>query len=152
MAKNATSTTPNKPQKVVCTVCGKTVTKGATIKAGHGTRCAAIQKQFTPQQLQTHYKKISVAAMPKGFIKVAALDKAVKANAHNVPGLTISKMVNAIGKDRANNPPANPIAQPYYLPNRHRVVHGWLATPAGLQAIATGQWDKAPTPPKVQTI
>lgn len=147
MPNKAISTTPT-----VCQYCGKKITKATTLKVGHGSRCAAIQKQFTAAQLQTHYAKISVATTPKGYIKVAALNPIVKANMHKVPGLTISKMVKSIGTDRGSKPPLHPIAQPYYLPNRHRVVHPWLATPAGLQAIATGNWDKAPTPPKVQTI
>ena len=140
------------PAKVVCTYCGKTITKGKTVAQGHGTRCAAIAKQFTPAQLANHYKARSVAVTPKGFITVGSLDKTVKAAKHKIAGLTITRMVNAFGKDRASNPPVNPIAKVYYLPNRHRVVHGWLATPQGLQAIATGNWDNAPVAPKVQTI
>jgi len=149
--KSSTTKAPPAPP-ITCNICGKKVTKGATIKAGMGSRCAHIAQQYTPAQLAQHYKKLSVASMPKGFIKLAVLDKKVKAQKHNVAGLTITKMVNAIGKDRANKPPAHPIAQPYYLPNRHRVVNAWLATPAGLKAIATGNFSGAPTPPKVSTI
>ena len=152
MPNKVPSTTPAQPQKVVCQICGKTLTKATAQKAGQGSRCQHIASKFTPAQMQAHYKAHSVAAIPKGFIKVAALDKAVKANKHKVPGLTISKMVAAMGRDRASNPPVNPIAKPYYLPNRHRVIHAWLATPAGLNAIATGQWDKAPKAPVVKTI
>ncbi len=114
--------------KVTCTYCGKTITKGKTVTAGHGARCAAIAKQFTPAQLQQHYKKLSVAVVPQGFVTVGALDKVVKGQRHAVPGLTISKMVKSFGGDRANLPPANPICTVYYMPNRHRVVHGWLGT------------------------
>ena len=141
------------PAKVVCTYCNKTITKGTTIAQGHGARCAAMQKRFaTAAAMQTHYNKIRVAAMPKGFITVGSLHKVIVAKQHNVPGLTISKMVRAFGTDRAASPPANPIAQVYYMPNNHRVIHGWLGTAAGLQALATGQWGTAPTAPKVQTI
>ena len=144
------SNTPAPP--AICTICGKKITKGATVKAGMGIRCAHIAQKYTPAQLQAHYKSRSVASTPKGYITVGALDKVVKAQKHKVPGLTISKMVKAFGRDRASAPPAHPIAQVFYLPNRHRVINAWLATPAGLQAIATGQWAKAPAPPKVATI
>jgi hypothetical protein len=102
--------------------------------------------------LQNHYAKISVTATPQGYIKVAQLHKTILAQKHKIAGLTISKMVKAIGSDRASNPPSNPIAQPYYLPNRHRVVNAWLATPQGLQATATGNWDNAPKPPTIKTV
>ena len=141
------------PKVVVCQFCNKKITKGTTIAQGHGARCAAMQKRFTTAAaMQTHYAKIRVAAMPAGFITVSSLHKVIVAKQHSIPGLTISKMVRAFGTDRAANPPANPIAQVYYMPNSHRVIHGWLGTAAGLQALATGQWGKAPTPPKVQTI
>lgn len=149
--KSNTPATPT-PPKVTCQYCGKTITKSKTLAAGCGTRCATIAAQYTPAQLAQHYKKLSVAVTPPNFIKVGALDKVVKNAKHKVAGLTITKMVNAIGKDRGNLPPKHPIAQPYYLPNRHRVVHKWLATPAGLQAIATGNFDKAPKAPTVNTI
>ena len=153
MPNKAVSKTQPPAVKITCQYCGKTLTKGATIDNGCGTRCATIAKQFAKTgSMQAHYKRISIAIMPAGFITVGALDKVVKAQKHKVAGLTITKMVNAMGKDRGNLPPTHPIAQPYYLPNRHRVVHGWLATPAGLQAMATGNFDKAPKPPAVKTI
>ena len=149
---NKGKTTATPPAKVLCTYCGKTITKGKTIAAGHGTRCAAMQQQFTPANLQKHYAKISVAITPQGFITVSNLHKTIVAKKHNVPGLTIAKMVKGFGTDRAATPPVHPIMQVYYLPNRHRVINGWLATTPGLQAMATGNFDNAPTPPKVQTI
>lgn len=139
-------------QPTLCVYCGKTLKKAGAVKAGHGARCAAMQKAKTPQQWQAHYKKISVAVTPPNFITVGALDKVVRAQAHNVAGLTISKMVKAFGTDKAATPPVNPIMQVYYLPNKHRVIHQWAGTQAGLQAIATGNFGSAPNAPKVQTI
>ena len=144
------SNTP--PTSQTCQFCSKKITKGATVKAGHGARCAAMQKKFTVQQWQAHYKKISVATTPKGYVKVATFKPLVKSNVHKIAGLTVSKVVKAIGTDKGANPPVHPIAQPYYLPNRHRVVHPWLATQAGLTAIATGNFSNAPTPQPVKTI
>ena len=112
-----------------------------------------MQKRFaSATAMQTHYAKRSVAVTPKGFITVGSLHKTIVAQKHNVPGLTISKMVKGFGTDRAANPPINPIMQVFYLPNRHRVINGWLATKPGLQAMATGNFDNAPAQPKVQTI
>lgn len=150
---NTAKQAPTKPTKVTCQFCGKTITKGKTIAQGHGARCANIQAQFKAAgSMQAHYKKLSVAVIPKGFITVGALDKKVKAQAHSIAGLTISKMVKGFGTDRASKPPAHPIMQVYYLPNRHRVIHGWLATTQGLNAIASGNFSQAPKPPTVQTI
>ena len=137
---------------IVCQYCGKKLTKATSVSNVHGTRCAKIQAQFTPAKLQSHYAKISVAITPQGFITVGNLHKTIVAKKHNVPGLTIAKMVKGFGTDRAATPPVHPIMQVYYLPNRHRVINGWLATTAGLQAMATGNFDNAPTQPKVQTI
>lgn len=146
------SNTPKPAAKVVCTTCGKTITKAATVKAGQGSRCTHMAQALPAAKMQAHYKRISVVAMPTGFVKVATFTKLVANNKHKIAGLTVAKVVKAIGTDRATGPLANPICQPYYLPNRHRVVHGWLATQAGLQAIATGNYATAPTPPKVQTV
>lgn len=145
--------TAQTPKIVVCQFCGKKLTKGVSVKNLHGTRCAAMQKRFANvATMQTHYAKISVAVAPQGFITVGSLHKVIVAQKHNVPGLTIAKMVKGFGTDRASKPPTNPIMQVYYLPNRHRVINGWLATKPGLQAIATGNFDNAPTQPKVTTI
>ena len=146
------SNTAKPAAKIVCTTCGKTITKAATLKSGVGSRCQHMQTVLPATKMQAHYKRISVTTMPKGYVKVATFTGLVKSNAHNIAGLTVAKVVKAIGTDRATGPLANPICQPYYLPNRHRVVHGWLATQAGLQAIATGNFSGAPTPPKVATI
>lgn len=144
------STAPKVPQ--VCTVCGKKITKVATVQAGQGNRCAHMATRLPAAKMQAHYKKISVASIPTGYVKLATFKPLVANNKHKIAGLTVAKVVKSVGTDRATGPLANPICQPYYLPNRHRIVHGWLATQAGLTAIATGNFSGAPTPPKVQTI
>ncbi len=129
--------------RYTCSACGKKLTRNASQTAGVGHKCATIAAQYTPAQLQAHYASIT-GAVPQGYITVATLDKAIKANKAKYPGLTISKMVKAIGGDRALNAPAHPICKPIY--NGQRYVHGWLATPQGLQAIATGNYAGAPAP------
>jgi len=130
------------PAATVCPVCGKHISKLATVTAGIGAKCAHVQAQFTPAQLQAHYASVT-GNVPQGYIPLATLDKAVKAKKHAVPGLTISKMVKAIGGDRALLPPVHPICTPVYN-GRQRWVNAWLATPQGLQAMATGNYAHAP--------
>jgi hypothetical protein len=95
-------------------------------------------------QLQAHYTTLT-GNVPQGYVTVASLHKTIVAQAHKYPGITVSKMVRAIGGDRALLPPANPVCKPVYN-GRQRWVNGWLATPQGLQAIATGNYGKAPKP------
>jgi hypothetical protein len=125
-----------------CPICGKHITRTATLAAGIGATCAHLQARFTPAQLQAHYATLT-GNVPAGYVTVASFKATIPANAHKVPGLTISKLVKAIGGDRATNPLAHPICKPVYN-GRQRWVNGWLATPAGLQAIATGNYSKAP--------
>ena len=140
--------TPTVPAvHATCIFCGKTLTRTNTVKAGMGHKCAQLAQKFTPATLAAHYAKITVSAIPAGYIALSTFRQIVPANVGKIPGLTISKLVRAIGGDRGTGPLANPIAQPYYLAGKNaRYVHPWLGTPAGLLAIATGQWAQAPTP------
>jgi hypothetical protein len=140
----ATSKATQPQVHYTCTACGKKLTRNASQTAGVGHTCAALAAKFTPAQLQAHYASVT-GNVPQGYIPLATLDKAVKAARAKgtPPGITISKMVKAIGGDRALNAPANPICAPVYN-GRQRWVNGWLATPQGLQAIATGNYAHAP--------
>jgi hypothetical protein len=139
---NTQATPPAQPAK--CAYCGKVLTRAASTAAGIGHKCAQLQAQFTPAQLQAHYATLT-GNVPAGYVTVASFKVTIPANAHKVPGLTISKLVRAIGGDRATGTLANPICKPVYN-GRQRWVNGWLATPPGLQAIATGNYSKAPKP------
>ena len=131
---------------VKCRGCGKTLSSAEAIKAGVGGLCAQHDANgLDAQALQAHRLSMTVNTAPDGFIKLAVLDKLVKAKRATMPGLTITRMVNAIGKDRGLVPPLHEIARPVYLPNGHRWVNGWLATKPGLEAIRTGDFSKAPT-------
>ena len=131
-------------QVIKCNVCGKVLKRNASIKAQAGHKCQQLQAKYTPAQLQAHYAGLT-GNVPKGYITVASLHKTIVANKHKpiFAGLTVSKMVKAIGGDRALNAPAHPICKPVYN-GRCRWVNGWLATQAGLQALATGNFNKAP--------
>ena len=149
MANKGTTTNNGNNGKVQCQYCGKWLTKAQTQTQGHGKRCATVQALVNNgNALPKQY----VASMPKGFIKVAQLHKVIISKKASIAGLTIAKMVKAIGTDKGIYPPIAPIAQVYYLPNGHRVVNQWLSTTAGLQAIASGNYSNAPKAPKVQTM
>lgn len=102
----------------------------------------------TPAQWQAHYAKITRPTVPTGYVKLATFKPLVKSMVATIPGLTVTKVVNAIGRDKGAKPPAHPIAQPIYV-NNVRYVNPYLATKAGLTCIATGQWAKAPQPKPV---
>ena len=126
----------------VCGYCGKHISRHASVANGAGSKCVTLAANYTPAALQAHYASVT-GNVPAGYIPLATLDKAVKAHKATIPGLTIAKMVKAIGGDRALQPPVNPICKPVYN-GRQRDVNGWLNTPAGFQTIATGNYSKAP--------
>lgn len=131
--------------KTVCQICGKTLTRAKSVEAQIGHRCDTLQAQgWDAKKLEDHYTA-NTGAPPDGYIKVADLHRKIDATG-NIPGLTVSKMVKAIGKDRAVEPPLHPIAKPVYDSRRTRWVDPWLATKAGLTAIATGDFSNAPEP------
>src|SRR3989337_2771922 len=87
-----------------------------TISARAGKAAGSVTGAQPPArkglaQLQAHYASVT-GNVPAGYIPLATLDKAVKAHKATIPGLTIAKMVKAIGGDRALQPPVNPICKP----------------------------------------
>jgi len=143
MSDKSKSTSPS-VERIVCKVCGKTLTRDQSIKAVIGHRCdSLLAAGFDAVKLAAHYAQVT-GAIPEGYVKLSDLDKKVKREKGHVPGLTISKMVKAIGRDRALESALHPIARPVYDVRRHRWVNGWLMTKAGLVAIATGDFSKAP--------
>ncbi|KPJ87132.1 MAG: hypothetical protein AMJ53_18595 [Gammaproteobacteria bacterium SG8_11] len=139
MAENKTQ-----DERVTCKVCGKVLTREQSMNNEIGHRCdTLIQEGWTGEKLAKHYAGVT-GKIPEGFIKVADLHRAIDAKKAGIPGLTVSKMVKAIGKDRALEGPIHPIAKPIYDDRRVRWVNPWLATTDGLNAIATGDYSKAP--------
>lgn len=130
---------------VTCEICGKHLTREQSLEAGMGHRCETLREQgWTGEKLQKHYAKLRTDEVPEGYVKVADLHRKINSKKATIPGLTVSKMVRAIGKDRAIEGPAHPIAKPVYDQRNHRWVDGWLMTDEGLKAIATNDWSKAP--------
>ena len=141
--------------KVTCAGCGKVITNPNAIKAGMGQLCAKhVAGGNSKAKLLAHRLANTVATPPKGFIKLAAVGVAIRKNqASNTPcGVNVNMLVNAIGKDRGLLPPVNPVCLPVYTPNKHRWVNAWLATTAGMVAMATGNYSKAPKMPAIAYI
>lgn len=131
-------------ERVTCTICGKTLTRKQSVDNGIGHRCDSLIAQgWTGEKLQKH-EASQTGKIPEGYVKVSTFHQIVPRKVSAIPGLTISKVVKAIGKDRAVEPPLHPIARPIYDSRRTRWVNPWLATDAGLTAIATGDFSKAP--------
>lgn len=136
---------PQKDERVSCTICGKTLTRKQSVDNEIGHRCDTLIAQgWTGEKLQKH-EASQTGPIPEGYVKLATFKQIVPAKVHKIAGLTISKVVKAVGKDRAVEPPLHPIAKPIYDSRRTRWVNPWLATDAGLKAIATGDFSKAPT-------
>ena len=130
---------------VTCTICGKHLKKGATIKAGAGATCLHNAQLKTPAQWQAHYAQQTAPVAPANFVTVASLHRLIVASKHlpQYAGITVSKMVKAIGNDKGAGKLAHIICKPVYV-NNVRYVNPWLASPAGLTALATGNFSKAP--------
>lgn len=134
----------NSDERVVCKICGKTLTREKSVTAEIGHRCDTLIAQgWSGEKLDAHYATVT-GAVPDGYIKVADLHRTIDRKKAGIPGLTVSKMVRAIGRDRALEGPAHPIARPIYDSRRVRWVNQWLATVPGLKAIASGDFSKAP--------
>jgi hypothetical protein len=108
-----------------------------------GHTCAKNAQAKTPTQWQAHYAKHTAASIPPGFVKLSTFKQIVPNNAHKIPGLNVNKVVTCIGRDKAAYPPKHKICTPIYV-NGVRYVNPWLATQAGLTAIATGNYSQAP--------
>ena len=134
-----------KKDPITCTICGKLLTRKQSQDNEMGHRCDTLIAQgWTGEKLRKHQAAQTVDTVPDGYVKVATFKKLVKDNVAKIPGLTVTKVVNALGKDRGVEPPAHPIAKPVYDARRTRWVDPWLASKAGLTAIATGDFSKAP--------
>lgn len=134
MAKNSKS---KKPEIVRCVRCGKTLKAEGSITTGEGSLCA---KHLTP-------KRIEMPVEPKGYLKVEALARkleSLRKSGKNVP--SINRMVTCLGRDCGYNAPIHPICTPVYV-RRVRYVHPWLFTEAGMKAMLTSDFAKAPKGP-----
>lgn len=128
--------TPASVPPTVCTICGKPIAKPGTLQAGMGHRCAMVQA--------AQGKSFYLYAQPPTThtLTVAKLHTIINAHKAQVPGLSVAKMVKAIGTDKGLQPPVHPVCQVYFM--GQRFVHNWLGTMAGLQAIATNNYSNAP--------
>jgi len=134
-------------EKVVtkCQICGKVLTRDHSVEVEKGHRCETlIAEGWTGEKLQAHYATVTVNQVPEGYVKLATFHGIIAKHKSTIPGLTVTKLVNAIGKDRGIESAIHPVARPVYDSRKTRWVNPWLATKAGLTAIATGDFSKAP--------
>ena len=135
---------PQKDERVSCTICGKTLTREQSVKNEIGHRCDTLIAQgWTGEKLRKH-EASQTGPVPEGYVKLSTFKPLIARKQAKIAGLTVTKLVNVIGKDRGVEPPLHPIAKPIYDSRRTRWVNPWLATDAGLTAIATGDFSKAP--------
>ena len=137
---------------VVCKVCGKPVKAGASVANACGTRCNKLLAQgVNAQAIASAKQAYCVQTIPAGFITIAALHKAIANNPQH--GASVSAMVKATGGDRPYlnisvkgiGKFANAICVPLIAQgSKTRMLPAWLATPQGMQAIASGNFTNAP--------
>jgi hypothetical protein len=143
------TTKSSKSKKVeitLCSVCNRPLSDKNGSGMGH--LCARyIARGLTSEKLAERLSELTVEKVPAGYIKVADLDRKIKSLKGKFPGLTVNRMVTAIGRDRCPTGPVHPIAQVLYDRSRTRWVNGWLGTQSGLKAIATLDFSKAPKAP-----
>ena len=128
-----------------CQGCGKLLTNATAQEAGIGKLCEhRVASGYDATTLAEHRASMTVQVIPDGYMKLARLGDKVRANQHKLLGLTVTKLVNAIGKDRSLEPAIHPICTPIYDPRGTRWVRDWLGTPAGLKALQLSDFTKAP--------
>lgn len=145
-------------QVVVCKVCGKPVKAAQAVANTCGARCAKLAQAGVNAQIIAQTKQTyAVSSIPAGFVTIAQLHVLIANNPQN--GATVSKMVQATGGDRPYlnvgvkgvGKFAHAICVPLIqVGSKTRMVNGWLATTAGMQAIATGNYSGAPKPHALQ--
>jgi hypothetical protein len=143
---------------VVCKVCNKPLKAATAIGNVCGARCSKLATAgVTGTVIASAKQTYAISSIPAGFITIAQLHVLIANNPQN--GATVSKMVQATGGDRPYlnlsvkgvGKFANPITVPLIQAgSKTRMVHGWLATTAGMQAIATGAYTGAPKPHPLQ--
>jgi hypothetical protein len=148
----------SKPAISKCANCGKVLTNSVSITNAQGHKCLAITGNFTAAQLQAHKAHKTLPSVPVGYIKTALLHKKVQAAKNAGLAVSISKMVSAFGGDRGISPQGTPTKPIHVVYNfwyvqghKARYIHAWCGTQAGLQALASGNFTSAPSPPANKT-
>jgi hypothetical protein len=130
------------PELVKCELCGKLLKGSAVREKGMGHVCETLLSNgYTAEVLANHYQKVTLPAVPTGWVKVADVGRFIEA--HPAYGCSVSRFVSAMGKDRAIGEPDHRITRPVYV-GRTRYVHPWLITEAGLRAMGTKDYKDAP--------
>lgn len=130
---------------VKCEICGKILTNDKSVERERGHLCnRLIERGYDAKKLADHRQSMTVKEIPADYVKLSDAGKIVRAKKDSVPGLSVNKLVTAIGRDRTLSGAVHPIATPLYDSRGHRWINPWLMTKDGLQAIASQDFSKAP--------
>ena len=130
---------------IVCTFCGKPISRTNSIKAQHGARCAFIKAALGNTQAQIlHLRKYTSLDNSikdnKQFVPLANVSRSITAN-----GLTtVSRFVVGFGTDKLAKPPLHVSLTPIYATNRTRYTHKFWLTKKAQIMLATRKFDKVP--------
>ena len=128
--KVVTKTDADGNTKYKCQYCGKCLSREESLENESGDYCHHLREQgMDTSYLKEHRQRLTVADVPEGYIKLASLDRICKKE-----GIPISRMVRAIGGDRALSEPIREEFRPIYVGNA-RYVDGWCASEEGLDFL-----------------
>lgn len=97
-----------KKEGPVCLVCNKPLTDPESIALGVGPLCRA--KGWTKEAVAAKMAELKQEKVPEGWIKLAEV-----ANLCRAEDIPVSRLVRAIGGDRAMEDPIDPIFQVIYV-------------------------------------
>jgi hypothetical protein len=103
----------------VCSLCGKTLTRGTSIENGMGPDCAAKIKLLPAgTTMEDHYEKLTATEVPEGYIKLRDAYKKLKEK-----GISAYRLTQAIGGDRMLRKPLNSHFKVVFV-NHVRYING----------------------------
>jgi hypothetical protein len=141
------------PKKVVCSVCSKPLSALHSVNGTCGTRCDSLRKRGVNQEvIATSLRAYMVSTIPVDHVSMATVHRTI--DAHPEWGCSVNRMVKACGEDRPylkDAKFANPICKPLIaVGSKVRMLHPWLNTRDGIEAMGTGNFSKAPKPASVK--
>jgi hypothetical protein len=121
-----------KAEVVKCLDCGKTLVRDVCVEREEGDLCAHYREKYG-EGMKDHFATVkaslSASEVPLNWIKVAVLHKICERN-----DIAVTRMVNAMGKDRGLSEPLHPKFKPLYVGNA-RWLDPWCASKEGLDFL-----------------
>jgi hypothetical protein len=114
-----------------CQYCGKWISAESGEEFEAGSYCHQLRdiNGWTDEMLYAAKKERSLKEVPEHFVKLAAVDRAVKK-----AGLSISAFRKTFGDDRGLQEPTHTKFRPIYVGNV-RYLDEWCLTPEGLNEV-----------------